>query len=533
MLTRLLVPIYGVLVLLSSLVLGLSASPWITILIGTLFLTVYGLEFRYPRLMPVRIAMLFLLHAFARINWIHPLYLLMLGRDCYPVKSRWKHINLWFFYTAAYSLIRLSYNPITTYNLLVIMYDAVSFALAIYLSKFLFKSQKNKENLDTQNRMLTMHDALTGLFNYEEYHRQVDKLIRDKTPLILIIIDCTNLKSLNNVQGFAGGDRILKEIAELLKIVFSDAYMIARIGGDEFALAIHGNNAEQRITNIHQLLESEIPKLTGVQITYGFAIYPTDGANKEELIHAAEKMLFNMKSEIWMKRENHMVRSEKLRVVGELASGMAHEIRNPLTTVKGFLQISRSNQYNIEPWYELIMDEINRMSELTAEFLQFSKPHVARFKIRPIHQCIHRVISLMESESLRLGHQIVYEPVNPEVEMRMDQDKLVQLFLNLVKNSFEAMPDEGAVTIRLYANDENYAVVEVEDTGKGIPEAEMDKVFHPFYTTKDNGTGLGLSICHKIVMDHGGSMEVESKIMVGTTFRLTLPQSKQPVEAID
>lgn len=530
MVSRLLVPMYAVWVILSSLFLGLSPHPWLMLVSGISFLTVYVLELRYPRLMPVRFLLLALLHGYVQINWVHPLYLLLLGRDCYPVKSTLNNITLWFIYTATYSFIRLTYNAVTDYNLLVIGYDAFSFALAIYLSNYLFKSEKNKENLDTQNRILSMHDALTGLFNYEEYHRQVEKLIRNKTPLILIIIDCTNLKSMNNVQGFAGGDRILKDIAERLKVVFSDAYMIARYGGDEFALAIHGNNAEQRVTNIHQLLESEIPKLTGMQITYGYALYPADGANREELIHAAEKMLFNMKSEIWLKRENLMVRSEKLRVVGELASGMAHEIRNPLTTVKGFLQISRSNHYNIEPWYELIMDEINRMSELTAEFLQFSKPHVAHFKVRPIHQCIHRVISLMESESLRLGHLIVYEPANPELEMLMDQDKLVQLFLNLVKNAFEAMPDEGTVTIRLYASEDD-AVIEIEDTGKGIPEAEMDKVFHPFYTTKDNGTGLGLSICHKIVMDHGGRMEVESKLMVGTTFRLTLPQSKLPVQA--
>lgn len=532
MLSRIVVPIYVVLVLLSSLALHMAPSPWLTLLVCLVFLTVYGLEFRYSRLMPVRLALLALMHWATQLNWMHPLYLLLLGRDCYPVKSRKVIISLWLLYTAMYSAIRLSYTTITNYTLLVTIYDALSFALTIYLSKYLFRSEQNKETLDTQNRLLTKTDALTGLYNFEEYHRQVDKLIHNKTPLILILLDCTNLKSLNSMQGFAGGDRILKEIAEMLKTAFSDAYMIARYGGDEFALAIEGQHADKRVSNVRQMLESEITKLTGVQITYGYAVYPSDGTTKEALIHAAEKMLFHMKSEIWIKRENHLVQSEKLRVVGELASGMAHEIRNPLTTVKGFLQISRSNGYNIEPWYELIMDEINRMSELTAEFLQFSKPHVALYKVRPIHQCLHRVISLMESESVRLGHRIIYQPINPELEIRMDQDKLVQLFLNLIKNAFEAMSDEGVVTIRLYASD-TYAVIEVQDTGKGIPETEMDKVFHPFYTTKDNGTGLGLSICHKIVVDHGGSMEMESKLMVGTTFRITLPLAMVPEEALD
>ncbi|MDF2652368.1 MAG: signal transduction histidine kinase [Paenibacillus sp.] len=529
MIYRILIPIYLALVLVSSNVLEKSVNLWLTMASGVLFLLVYALEIRYSRFKYLRFALLALVHWTTSINWILPLYLLLLGRDSYPLRSLRKCAALWFLYIATYSLIRFTYSPVTSYNLLVTVYDMVSFGLAIYISNYLFKSETRKESLDTRNRLLSTHDALTGLLNYEEYHRQVEHLIRNKTPLILVIIDCTDLKSTNSIHGFAGGDRILKEIADLLKIVFSDAYLIARYGGDEFALVTHANHPDQRVTHIHQLLESEIPKLTGVQITYGFSLYPTDGTDKEQLIHAAEKMLFAMKSEIWMKRENHMVRSEKLRVVGELASGMAHEIRNPLTTVKGFLQISRSNKYNIEPWYDLIMDEINRMSELTAEFLQFSKPHVAHFKIRPVHLCIQRVISLMESESVRLGHQINYIPEHPELEMLMDPDKLVQLLLNLVKNSFEAMSDEGTVAIRLYSS-EQYVVIEIQDTGKGIPEAEMDKVFHPFYTTKDNGTGLGLSICHKIVQDHGGSMEVESKVHSGTTFRLMLPQTKQPVE---
>ncbi|WP_127579712.1 sensor histidine kinase [Paenibacillus koleovorans] len=529
MVSRFLVPVYCVLVVISSLVLERASYPLITLLIGGLLLVVYFMEFRHAKLHVLRFALLVALHYFTQLNWVLPVFLLLLGRDCYPIKSLPRMLLLWSLYFVSYTSIRLFYSTINDYAILVSVYDALAFGLTIYLSKFLFKSEQSKELLGTQNRLLSTRDGLTGLHNYDAYHRQVEQLLIGRTPLILIIIDCTDLKSYNNVQGFSEGDRLLKEIAELLKVLFSDAYVISRYGGDEFALAINANNPDERITSVRQLLESEIAKLTGVKITYGYSTYPIDGYTKEELIHAAEKMLFSMKNEMWVKRENHLIRSEKLRVVGELASGMAHEIRNPLTTVKGFLQISRSNQYNIEPWYELIMDEINRMSELTAEFLQFSKPHVVHYKVRPIHPCVHRVISLMESEALRLGHQIIYLPQNPELEMLMDQDKLVQLLMNLVKNSFEAMTEEGTVTIRLYESGQ-YAVIEVGDTGKGIPEAELAKVFHPFYTTKENGTGLGLSICHKIVQDHGGNMEVESKLMVGTTFRLSLPKAIQSAE---
>lgn len=106
--------------------------------------------------------------------------------------------------------------------------------------------------------------------------------------------------------------------------------------------------------------------------------------------------------------------------------------------------------------------------------------------------------------------------------MFMDQDKMLQLLLNLVKNALEAMPEQGTVYIHLYLQNNN-AVIEVTDTGKGIPESELDQIFIPFYTTKESGTGLGLSICHKIVQDHEGTIEVESVPNMGTKFTITLP----------
>jgi signal transduction histidine kinase len=211
-----------------------------------------------------------------------------------------------------------------------------------------------------------------------------------------------------------------------------------------------------------------------------------------------------------------------LRVVGELASGMAHEIRNPLTTVKGFLQISKANGYNIENWYGLIMDEINRMSDLTAEFLQFSKPHATQFQIHSLHECILRVIFLTESEATRLGHQIRYQHTEEPINVIMDQDKMVQLLLNLVKNAYEAMEENGIVNLRLISHNQQ-AILEVEDNGQGIPAEQLESIFHPFFTTKESGTGLGLSICHKIVQDHLGTMEVLSTHQKGTKFTISFP----------
>lgn len=217
-----------------------------------------------------------------------------------------------------------------------------------------------------------------------------------------------------------------------------------------------------------------------------------------------------------------MLRAEKLRVVGELAAGMAHEIRNPMTTVKGFLQISKENSYNIEPYYELLMMEVSRVSELTSELLQFSKPHAGDVRVIHLQESIQRAVSLAEAEANYYSHLICYEPESEELYVRMDRDKLVQVLLNLLKNAFDAMPEPGTVTITSSRSDE-WCTIEVMDTGTGMSEQELQQIFNPFFTTKETGTGLGLSICHKIMNDHGGSIEVQSREQHGTVFRMTLP----------
>ncbi|PYI54477.1 two-component system sensor histidine kinase NtrB [Paenibacillus flagellatus] len=382
----------------------------------------------------------------------------------------------------------------------------------------------------SDKRPAETRDPLTGLIGRDEFVRRIDGLNRSASRVLMVLIDCYEIKSLSEAEGVEGIDRMLKQVAEMLYESIPDATLVARYGGNEFAMAFRGGRTDDEIGEIRRMLDYDIPKRSGVRLAYGFSASPDDGKGWAKLLHAAETRLNAMKRELWEQRENHMARSEKLRVVGELASGMAHEIRNPLTTIKGFLQLSRANGYNIEPWYALIMNEVDRMSELTTEFLRFSKPRDALYETMPLHVCIQRVVSLTESETSRLGHRLVYETSNPGIAVRGDQDKLIQVLLNLVKNALEAMPGQGLVTIRLMEQ-ASRAVIEVSDTGVGIPREELDRIFQPFYTSKEQGTGLGLSICQKIVHDHGGMIEVESEPGAGTTFRITLPLHREGKDA--
>lgn len=383
-----------------------------------------------------------------------------------------------------------------------------------------FTYGKGKKRLSEQSEHLIKHDSLTGLFNFEECHKQIEALIENQTSHTFFLIDCEDVRSLNHETG--GGSKMLVKIAQSLDQLITNAHMIARYSGDQFALAIKIEEAESTITQVKECLRTEIPQLLGVQLTYGHADFPKDGGTKEKLISVAESNLNEKKRKLWLKREEQMLSSEKLKVVGELAAGMAHEIRNPITTVKGFLQMSKANDYNVEQWYELMMGEITRVSELTSEFLQFSKPQASQFKRHSIDECIQRVIQLTESEIVAQGHQLKYGQTEAPMFVLMDRDKMVQVLLNLVKNGIEAMEECGSVTIRL-KKQRNEGIIEVEDTGCGIPEALVSELFHPFFTTKENGTGLGLSICHKIIQDHGGTIRVEAQLKKGSRFRITLP----------
>ncbi|MBP1992713.1 sensor histidine kinase [Paenibacillus eucommiae] len=479
----------------------------------------------------VRLLLLCCLHGVAQLNWCMPLYLLVMAKDTLSEENKAKAWSLSFAYATAYLLISFSIleNELSTTSHLSIIFQLFNFLAVILISRFFSSTVKQTEMLKREQKILSTRDTLTGLFNYDESHRKLEEFVVQEKPFLLILIDCTDLKSMNTTKGFQAGNLILKQVAELLKILFSENLFISRYGGDEFALAIPLEKNDKEMVRARQQLDSELPKLTGIQITYGIAQFPDDGSTKDSIILVAEHHLFMKKREMWLKREEHLLRSEKLRVVGELASGMAHEIRNPLTTVKGFLQISKANGYNIENWYALIMDEINRMSDLTAEFLQFSKPHATQFRVHSLHECFQRVISLTESEATRLGHEILYECTQEQINVVMDQDKMVQLLLNIVKNAYEAMPENGVISLRLNRQNQ-YAVLEIADTGKGIPADQLEKIFHPFFTTKDSGTGLGLSICHKIVQDHQGTIEVESFIDQGTKFTITFPLASKDEE---
>lgn len=513
---------YDAFIVVASILLGKPLNETGLLLLGLILIAAWSLERRFPWIRIVQIGLIALFHRFSQLNWCEALYLIFAVKYLYETRRFHRTIWLMVCLVGMYEVIRFSYSSHNLYGLLGIIADLAGALVLITVFNYIFRLQEQQRLLQLEYRHLLSYDPLTGLANYGEFHRQLEQMISERQPMIAFLVDCTNLKAMNHEHGFQKGTEVLRDVAQCLKSDFDDALLVSRYGGDKFAIVLEGTNSKSVVARFSEFVEGTLATILETRCTFSYALFPDEQQTKDDVVSILEERLFEAKKAAWTTREAQMFRNEKLKVLGEIAASMAHEIRNPLTTVKGFLQISQSHAYNVKPWFELIMGEIQRMSALTDEFLTFSKPHATWFELNPLQKCVTKVSSLVQSEAISLGHSFVSEQTEAVLLVRMDVEKIVQVLLNLLKNAFEAMVDPGTVSIQLYP-DGHEGVIEIQDTGPGIPSESLSKLFHPFYTTKETGTGLGLYICHQIISEHGGSITVDNHPAGGARFRISLP----------
>ncbi|MBP2239923.1 two-component system, sporulation sensor kinase D [Cytobacillus eiseniae] len=223
-------------------------------------------------------------------------------------------------------------------------------------------------------------------------------------------------------------------------------------------------------------------------------------------------------------KENEL---QKLELVGTLAASTAHEIRNPLTGIKGLIQLLSEKYTNSQDQYyfSVINDEINRINEIVSEFLILGKPTAQKTDIVDLRIVIMEIEPLIYSEANLTN--IHYQSSIPEKPLLVDctKDQLKQVLLNLTKNAFESMQAGGQLSINLIELS-NKCHVKITDTGTGIPDDVIDKIFQPFYTSKQSGTGLGLVVCKRIIQSFGGEINLTSKVQKGTEVDIFLPLTK-------
>jgi two-component system nitrogen regulation sensor histidine kinase GlnL len=234
--------------------------------------------------------------------------------------------------------------------------------------------------------------------------------------------------------------------------------------------------------------------------------------------------------------EEDLKRADRLALVGTLAAGLAHEIRNPLGGIKGAAQLLRRSidgDAAVRDFTDIMIREVDRVNQLIEQLLDLSRP--AQLSLAPvnIHEILEEVV-LLESQTLgdrEISIRKRFDPSLPPI--RGDRAQLIQVFLNLVKNAFQAMERGGALTLttRLETDYHVHAQgvgpnrliwVDIADEGGGIREEDLPHIFSPFFTTKASGTGLGLATCYRIVKEHGGTIRVESAEGKGSTFKVSL-----------
>jgi signal transduction histidine kinase len=198
--------------------------------------------------------------------------------------------------------------------------------------------------------------------------------------------------------------------------------------------------------------------------------------------------------------EKEMSRLDRLNLIGEMAAGIAHEIRNPMTTVQGFLQLSRNNSDNLSTEIiDLMLDELKRANSIITEFLNLAKNKVSVKKKQNLNSILEALSPLIQAEAFRSSKHVKLD-LNQCPDIFIDQKEIRQLILNIALNGLDAMSSNGKLTIRTYT--------EIKDKGQGISPDVLQKFATPFFTTKETGTGLGLAICYSVAKRHHAEIDI-------------------------
>jgi len=303
------------------------------------------------------------------------------------------------------------------------------------------------------------------------------------------------------------------------------------------------NRAAENITNIHK--KSIIGKRIDSVIPY--FTFPFSEGRREQIItvNGMQKIigigittLYNIDEQsrgfigifqdlTQLKRlEAEMKQKEKMATIGELSSNIAHEIRNPLASLKSSVEMLKEDsvpkKYKMK-LMDIALNEMERLDRIIKDFLTYSRPTEPEFKTFDIHGLLDDIIELLKNDEQNKGRVHIAKNYHGTIEVCADPQKMRQVFWNLGLNAIEAMPEGGNLIIETEDMDEKIGIT-FKDSGQGIKGEDIDKIFFPFFTTKEHGTGLGLAIAYRIIEEHNGKIQVERSQDGGTTFNILLPK---------
>ncbi|MDO9528827.1 MAG: ATP-binding protein [Syntrophales bacterium] len=372
--------------------------------------------------------------------------------------------------------------------------------------------------------------------------------------LILLLIGFTGVISLFLVQGYrsartslsrirAFSDNLVENMPIGLLAIDSDgnvssfnqtAESVLQLSADE----ILGKKADQVLP---QQLRTLIDKLKPeTRIVEKEIDCPVKDGNRipleaiatlleeEDGTFAGYAILFRDLTEIKRLR-TEIDRSQRLASIGRLAAGIAHEIRNPLSSIKGFATYFKERYKDVpedQKIAEIMVQEVERLNRVIGQLLEFARPMNIRLKPTSMRTLIQHSLKMIGGQA---GEKNI--KINPEISLEMDEalidpDRINQVLLNLYLNAIEAMDDGGTLSVKLFGDDPGWVKIEISDTGVGIQKKDLEKIFDPYFTTKPSGTGLGLAIVHRIIEAHNGEVNLKSEQGKGTTVSIMLPASE-------
>ncbi len=303
--------------------------------------------------------------------------------------------------------------------------------------------------------------------------------------------------------------------------------LVERLGIDAFASVpifakdkVIGVISVDNSLNRHPIREEDLQILSMLARQAGLAI---ENARLYEYIEQTNQELKSA--------QERLLESEKLMALGEMAAGMAHEIRNPLVSIGGFVRRlfkKFQGDAQVQTYFQVIINEVERLEKTLNEILDFSQDTQGKFKEEDLNQIVEGALELIRRE-LDESRIVVQKELNPLPRLYCDGRQIRHVFYNLFLNALQAMPHGGVLGIRTElskGSDPGWVTVEIRDTGGGIPPELLHNIFNPFFTTKASGSGLGLSIVHKIVTRHYGNVEIDNRPGEGVSFFVKLPLLK-------
>lgn len=399
----------------------------------------------------------------------------------------------------------------STYVLYLLAVNMVAFYLVAILSAYLSEQVRQKEE-----------ELKKHLIDYKQLERLYKHIVQNVTSGLITVDETGRITSFNRMAEEITGYQFEEVYQEEIGVLFPGFLEWSR--SNEWV-------PEQGWGKLRfSRWETKFQRKEGTSLVLGFSVSPLKDSSDQEI---GSILIFQDLTEL-REMEEELKRVDRLAAVGALAAGMAHEVRNPLASISGSIEILREEMGNSprhQQLMQIILREVGHLNSLIADFLLFAKPTSERKERIHLNAVVEDILKIFaHSPDCSPGIRLITK-FQDELSIEGDAQPIKQVFWNLFINAAQAMPDGGELRVELrrgqpvlsFVGDQDQGEISVSDTGTGIAENEIDKIFDPFFTTKEKGTGLGLSIVHSIVESYRGKIAVRSQLGRGTTFTIILP----------